>query len=184
MKKSLLLCLMIMGCATNQGQDQGQEDVAARWRRPDAAVVHVDAPPPSKDAAGGGGGGTAGSVTCYLSAAPNNTCSLSTSHCCFTEYDASQNGTCEALSTSCPVGEIDCDGSEDCASGQRCFAHHWWDSGDMPHWLLACAATATDPTQDLILCHPGDGTCPSGTTCTQTDTAGVHDLPQTIYVCH
>lgn len=171
--KRLLLCLMIVSCSTNQ------DDTAARWRRPDASV-RIDASSTS-DASSGT---SAGVVTCYSSAAPGATCLLSTSHCCFTEYDASQNGSCYALSTSCAVGEIDCDGPEDCTSGQHCFAHHWWDTADMPHWLLACAATATDPTLDRILCHPNDGTCPSGTTCTQTDMAGVYDLPQTIYICH
>ncbi len=173
MKKSLLLCLMIMGCSMNQG-----DDVAARRRHPDAAVS-VDGS--TADAASGT---SAGVVTCYSSGNPSATCSLATSHCCFTEYDASQNGSCTALSTSCLVGQIDCDGPEDCAIGQGCFAHHWWDSGDMPHWLLACASAPTDPTQDRILCHPGANTCPAGTACTQTDTAGVYDLPQTIYICN
>ena len=182
MKKSLLmtmlLCVTIVGCSMNDS-----DDVAARLRRPDAAVHHIDAPAPSKDAASGGGGGN--TVTCYLSAAPNNTCTLSTSHCCFSEYDASHNGQCEPLATTCGVGQIDCDGPEDCASGQSCFAHHWYDVGDMPHWLLACAATATDPTQDRILCHPGGAnTCPSGKTCVQAAVGGIYDLPKTIYLCN
>ena len=169
--KHLVLSLFIISCSTSPFSTD-----EARRHHPDAAVP--------ADASSEGDGGYVGNVTCYSSGAPSRTCPLSSQHCCFNLYDSSQNGGCESSSSSCLVGTIDCDGSEDCAAGTQCFAHHWYDASGMPHWMVACSATAPDPMVDRLLCHPGDSSCPAGKACTQTDAAGTYDLPQTIYVCN
>jgi hypothetical protein len=171
--KYLLLCLMIAGCST----DPHELDPAARRIHRDAAV---DSPHSTADAASGT---SAGVVTCYSAGAPSATCSLATNHCCFSTYDSNQNGACATISTSCFNNEIDCDGPEDCTAGESCYASSYHDDLDGAHWMVACSTTPP-PEFNRILCHPGANTCPTGTTCTQTDAAGVYDLPQTIYICH
>jgi hypothetical protein len=128
--------------------------------------------------------GLAGSVSCYSEVAPDTSCTLPT-HCCFNDYSAQHSGSCET--SSCTWGTIDCDGPEDCATGQHCCAHAIIDpdNGIIGH-TLACQATACGaPPVDQELCHPTSsaaGTCASGTACVSAADHD-YDLPRTLYIC-
>ena len=169
--------------------------------RPDAALPHrdaaVDAALPHRDAAadaaspppdaGGGSGGDAGvhgEVSCYTASRPTTTCTLPT-HCCFSNYSWQHDGSCG--SSSCSWGTIDCDGPEDCASGQRCCAHVIIDPEDgILGYKLACQTAACGPAPaNEELCHPtasAAGTCSNGGACISTF-GNYNDLPRSLYIC-
>jgi hypothetical protein len=189
--------------------DPGGDDAASRRR---AAAVHADARPtdagPAGDArtsdaqvsdaqvsdahvsdaqvsdAGGGGGGGGGIVSCYTEGAPNATCTLPT-HCCFTNYSSQHDGFC--MNTACSWGTIDCDGPEDCPSGQRCCAHVLVDPNDgITGYRLACQASACGAAPaNEELCHPTSaaaGTCTTGSRCVSA-LGNDSDLPPTLHIC-
>jgi hypothetical protein len=145
------------------------------------AVVHDAATP--VDA--GSDPGVRGSVSCYSEIAPDNSCALPT-HCCFTNYSAQHSGSCETAS--CSWGTIDCDGPEDCASGQHCCAHAIIDPDyGITGYKLACQSTACGAAPvNQELCHPMSslaGTCASGSACVSAADYD-YDLPRTLYICH
>jgi hypothetical protein len=164
--RKLLLCaaaLAVAACAS----DSDAPDSEAR-KHP---------PPPTVDAAAAADAAPvdlAGSVSCYTEGAPATTCTLPV-HCCFTNYSAQHNGTC--TTQSCAWGTIDCDGPEDCASGEHCCAT------SLPYggWRLACqsAACGTPPTSEE-LCHD-TSTCTHGSCVSAYGV--VYDLPHTLSVC-
>jgi hypothetical protein len=131
------------------------------------AVVHLD-----------GGTGTPNTVSCYSQNAPTMTCTLPT-HCCFSNFDAQHNGTCET--SACTWGTISCDGPEDCSSGERCCAHAIIDPDQgLMGYTLACQAGpcgAAPINQEL--CHPG--TCSTGTCVTAL--GHDNDLPRSLDIC-
>jgi hypothetical protein len=140
---------------------------------------------PTPDAGGGGGSpGVPGVVSCYLEGYPSTTCSAPT-HCCFSNYSAQHDGECST--SSCAFGTIDCDGPEDCASGQHCCSHAIIDPDyGLTGYKLACQAAACGAAPiDQELCHPTSstsGTCPSGKTCV-TALGNDNDLPRTLFIC-
>jgi hypothetical protein len=151
-------------------------------RRGDAAVA--------SDAGGGttgdGGGGLAGAgvVACYSEYAPSATCALPT-HCCFTNYSAARAGSCETAA--CTWGTIDCDGPEDCATGQRCCAHVIIDPDNgITGYKLACQTDACGAAPaNVELCHGGAtaaGTCDGDRACVSVANQD-YDLPRTLSTC-
>jgi hypothetical protein len=157
--------------------------------------VHRDAGLPSHDAAsppadggrptgGDPGPAVAGAVSCYLSVAPNTTCTLP-SHCCFTNFSAQHDGEC--ASSSCGWGTIDCDGPEDCRGGQHCCAHAMMDSvNGLTGYKLGCQASACGGAPiNQELCHPtasAAGTCSGNRACVPARDFD-YDLPRTLYIC-
>jgi hypothetical protein len=149
----------------------------------DAAAPHPDAMPPD---AGNlpGGGGTTGAISCYTEGYPSTTCALPT-HCCFTNYSAQHDGEC--TTSACAWGTMDCDGPEDCATGQYCCAHALIDPDyGMMGYKLGCQASACGAAPiNQELCHPvssAAGTCSNGRTCV-TAVGNDNDLPRTLYIC-
>jgi hypothetical protein len=126
-----------------------------------------------------------GTVACYTTGNPGASCTLPV-HCCFTNYDSSHDGACS--SAACTWGTIDCDGPEDCASGQHCCATVIadQDTGIMGY-TLACqsAACGAAPTHQE-LCHPTSspgGTCSgSGRSCVPA-LGHDNDLPRSLSIC-
>lgn len=161
-----------------------------RWPpkpRPDAGHPDAPTPPPVDSGTGGGGGaGVPGVVSCYLSGNPDATCAKP-EHCCFSNYSSQHNGECS--SQQCGWGTIDCDGPEDCATGQHCCAHVLVD----PEWgitgyKVACQASACGAApSNEELCHPvssasGVPACPSARNCLSAyDRAD--DLPRSLFIC-
>lgn len=148
----------------------------------------IDATPADGGSASGGGGGSGspppGIVSCYSDGFPSTTCSLPT-HCCFSNYSAQHNGECTR--SSCTWGTIECDGPEDCATGQHCCAHVLSDPVEgLIGYRLACqtaACGAAPANQEL--CHPTAslaGTCSTGTRCV-TAAGNDSDLPSTLHIC-
>ena len=140
----------------------------------------------SPDAPGGGDPAPQGSVSCYSDFSPAATCTLP-SHCCFTNYNAQHAGSCESQTQSCGWGTIDCDGPEDCATGQSCCAHVIIDPVEgITGYRLACQASACGAAPaHRELCHPGRsaaGTCSSGNRCASAS-EHAFDLPRTLFVC-
>jgi hypothetical protein len=166
---SLLLCAL----ATCAGQAALPDD-EARHRHRDAGPAEVDASAAPL--------ASAGSVSCYTEGAPGNTCALP-EHCCFSNYTAQHDGSCEA--TSCAYGTIDCDGPEDCGQGESCCAHAIIDPNDgLRGYALACQASACGaPPLERELCHPDGAPCRNGGTC-GTAYGTANDLPRTLYVCN
>lgn len=162
--------------------DAGVEiDNVARLRRPPPpdASRPVDAPP--ADSSGGGGDPSLpGIVSCYTSGNPTATCTLPT-QCCFSNYTAQHDGECST--SACVWGTIDCDGPEDCASGQHCCASVIID----PDWgilgyKLACQSTACGAAPaNQEMCHQ-TSTCGTGRTCVST-VGNDSDLPPSLHIC-
>jgi len=144
----------------------------------------IDASPADAGSSGGGGPPPSAIVSCYSDGFPNTTCALPT-HCCFSNYSAQHNGEC--TSSSCTWGTIECDGPEDCASGQHCCAHVLSDPVEgLIGYRLACqraACGAAPANQEL--CHTTAslvGTCSTGTRCV-TAAGNNADLPGTLHIC-
>ncbi len=172
-QRTSLVALLLTFAACAGGDDDGTSSTEDRRRRPDAGVVVIAA-----DAATAPGSGT-GTVSCYYQANPSATCAAPT-HCCFSNYSAQHNGECSTAS--CSWGTIDCDGPEDCASGQHCCSHQTSD----PEWgitgyKLSCQSAACGPAPTSYeLCHTQ--TCSNGGSCVSA--YGVaNDLPRSLSVC-
>jgi hypothetical protein len=202
-----IIVLALGACSTSQGSsildESGDQDAgvasdddpasASRKHPVDAAV-----PPPSDaqtapDAGGGGTGGGGGSggnpsspgvVSCYLEGYPGSTCAQP-SHCCFSNYSAQHDGECST--SACSWGTIDCDGPEDCASGQHCCAHAIVDPDyGLTGYKLGCQASACGAAPiNQELCHPTSSaapTCSNGRTCVPA-LGNDNDLPRTLSIC-
>ncbi len=165
--------LLVAACTTAT-----DDDSIDRRRRPDAAVLQIDA----GAADGSISPGTLGSVSCYRENNASATCSAPKT-CCFSNYSSAHNGSCGT--STCAWGTIQCDGPEDCGGGGggHCCAHAIVDpeQGNQGY-LLACQAQACGaPPLDHEMCHPG-GTCSNGKTCV-TAYGNANDLPRSLYVC-
>jgi hypothetical protein len=154
----------------------------------DAGTVHQDAAPQPDGGGGGGGGGAGGGVpgvvSCYTEGYPSTSCAAP-SHCCFGNYSAQHDGECST--GSCSWGTIDCDGPEDCATGQHCCAHAIIDQDyGLTGYKLACQAAACGVAPvHQELCHPASSaaaTCSNGGTCVPA-LGNDSDLPRTLYIC-
>lgn len=146
---------------------------------PDAASTPPDAMPGDSGGGTGGDTGTPGLVSCYSEGSPEATCTLPV-HCCFTNYSSQHNGNCST--ETCTYGTIECDGPEDCASGQYCCAHALSFG-----YKLACQDSACGPAPaNQELCHPTSsslaGTCSSAAACV-TAYGNDNDLPRTLNIC-
>lgn len=204
---ALIAALALVACSSaySDGTEApGDANDEARRRPPQ----HVDAQMPSHDARnvpdaytgdaaagdgaggasgdgpGGGGGVGAGVVSCYSTYAPSATCALP-AHCCFTNYNAAHSGSCDTAA--CAWGTIDCDGPEDCASGQRCCAHVIIDpENGITGYKLACQTDACGAAPaNVELCHGGStaaGTCDGGRACVSA-ASDYYDLPGTLSIC-
>jgi hypothetical protein len=164
----------LAACAT----DTSSDDAADRRKQRDAGTQQIvdagGAQTPDASSTSSGG-----SVSCYTEGAPSNTCSLPV-HCCFSNYSAQHNGYC--TSDSCAWGTLDCDGPEDCASGQHCCSQQLYDADGIAGYRVACQASAcgAPPTADE-LCH-SSATCANGGTCV-TAYGNNNDLPRSLYIC-
>lgn len=179
MVRVLALCGVLFACGGNRSSrapddapdtshpDDSTIDTSGSSDAAVDAVVHLD-----------GGTGTPNTVSCYSQNAPTMTCTLPT-HCCFSNFDAQHNGTCET--SACTWGTISCDGPEDCSSGERCCAHAIIDPDQgLMGYTLACQAGpcgAAPINQEL--CHPG--TCSTGTCVTAL--GHDNDLPRSLDIC-
>jgi hypothetical protein len=167
---SLLVLCSLATCA----EQAPQPDDEARHRFRDGGVTRaVDAaasPSP-----------VAGTVSCYTEGAPATTCTLP-EHCCFSNYSAQHDGSCETAS--CGYGTITCDGPEDCGHGESCCAHAIIDPDDgLRGYTVACQASACGAAPvDQELCHPTGPACRNGGTCVTTYGAD-NDLPRTLSIC-
>ena len=135
------------------------------------------------DAGGSGGGG--GIVSCYTEGNPGATCTLPT-HCCFSNYSSAHDGSC--MTSSCTWGTMECDGPEDCASGQHCCAHALADPDiGVIGYKLACQASACGPAPaNQEMCHPttsSAGTCSSAGSQCVTAFGNDNDLPPNLHIC-
>jgi len=167
--------------------DAAAADAAAA---PDAAAIDAGIPEDATPAPGDAPGGEepdppGGIVSCFSDFNPTATCAVPTTHCCFTNYNAQHAGSCETAS--CGWGTIDCDGPEDCASGQHCCAHVVIDPQDgITGYRLSCQASACGAAPaHRELCHPGasgSGTCGRGSSCVSA-AENAFDLPRTLSVC-
>ena len=162
----LLLCAL----ATCTSEDSAVVD--RHKAHIDAGVTVVDATPPT---------GGVGAVTCYAQANPTTTCAQP-EHCCFSNYSAQHDGAC--TTASCAYGTIDCDGPEDCATGERCCSHALVDPNEgLVGYAVACQASACGAAPlDYELCHPDGPACPNGSHCV-TAFGNDNDLPRTLYLC-
>ena len=144
----------------------------------DAAATADGRGEPSGDEPG------SGVVSCYSAFAPTAMCALPT-HCCFTNYGADHAGNCETAA--CSWGTIDCDGPEDCASGQRCCAHAIIDADNgITGYKLGCQTDACGAAPaNVELCHGGSQaatTCAGGKACVSA-ASYYYDLPGTLSIC-
>jgi hypothetical protein len=161
----------------DQGQDQGLPEGTAALKR-DAAV---DAPL-SMDAYAG-----ANSIACPKASNAAWTCHLPPDHCCVGGYGTPVVGQC--TSALCTAHQLDCDGPEDCTSGQKCWSYRYHDPAPLEtaHWHLMCSATAPGGELDWVVCHlNADCASVPGTTCkpVQSPSVGAYDLPIPYNVCH
>jgi hypothetical protein len=174
MRKSVVvIASLLLLCGLATCAEQGSPTDEARHRFKDAGVTAVDAsptPPPQT-----------GTVSCYNEGSPGNTCTLP-AHCCFSNYSAQHDGAC--MTSSCSYGSIDCDGPEDCASGDRCCSHAIIDPNDgLLGYALACQASACGSAPvDYELCHPDGPPCSNGGSCVPAH-GNDNDLPRTLYIC-
>lgn len=125
-----------------------------------------------------------GTVSCYSALAPDTTCALPT-HCCFTNYSVDHAGTCDTAV--CTWGTIECDGPEDCATGQRCCAHAIIDPDEgITGYKLACQADVCGAAPaNVELCHGGAtaaDTCGGGRACVSAADQ-YYELPRTLSIC-
>jgi hypothetical protein len=185
-RPSSVLALVLAVAACGSSPDRTLPALAADGGNPDpdAATSGDDAAVADADHGTGIDAGVPGSVTCYSEFAPTATCTLPI-HCCFNNYSAQHAGSCDTLP--CISGTIDCDGPEDCASGQRCCAHAIIDSeAGITGYMLACQASACGAApENEELCHPTSsaaGTCASGSACVSAADHD-YDLPRTLYIC-
>jgi hypothetical protein len=181
--------------------------------RPDArggdASVSIDAgAPPRADAAGpdagqgagsdagsvgggGGGGGGGGStsgngvISCFTEGSPGATCAQP-AHCCFGNYSSQHDGACSAAA--CSYGTMECDGPEDCGSGQYCCAHAIIsEDRGLVGYQVACQASACGPAPvNEEMCHPTAspaGTCSSPTSQCVTTSDHDFDLAPNLHIC-
>jgi hypothetical protein len=201
---ALIIALALVACQSSIGANQATDDADGTpfgGSRPHDAQVtprDTDIGPDARagdaamvsDAGGGtigdGGGSRPGGgvVSCYTAFSPGTTCALPT-HCCFSNYSAEHAGSCETAV--CTWGTIDCDGPEDCATGQRCCAHVIIDPEDgITGYKLACQADACGMAPASVeLCH-GDSTaaatCDGGRACVSAGD-NYYDLPRTLSIC-
>ena len=164
---------------------------ADAYGHPDGNGQDADSPPVNDasiiiDASAGSDAATPGGiVACYTSGAPDAVCTLPV-HCCFTNYSSAHDGACSTAA--CTWGTIDCDGPEDCPSGQRCCAHVIEDpDSGITGYKLACQSAACGPAPaNQELCHPTSspaGTCSdSGRTCVPALNHD-NDLPRALSIC-
>jgi hypothetical protein len=181
MRKTVFMIATLGGLAAC-ALDTGSDDATDRKKYRDAGAQPVvdSGGGTSTPDAGGGGSSSGGTVSCYTEGAPSNTCTLPT-HCCFFNYSSQHNGSCET--SSCSWGTIDCDGPEDCASGQHCCSTQLRDSNDEPiGYRLACQSNAcgSQPLHEE-LCH-SSATCSNGGSCV-TAYGNNNDLPRSLYIC-
>jgi hypothetical protein len=119
-------------------------------------------------------------IACYSSGAPNTVCSGG-QHCCFSNYSADHNGYCSA-SDPCDF-RMDCDGPEDCGSGQVCCAKRLTDpSGIALGYKVACTTRSACPSGQWQLCHSSASKtkCPTGHACVPTYN---YELPKVVQLC-
>ncbi|HEX3760170.1 MAG TPA: hypothetical protein VHW23_15745 [Kofleriaceae bacterium] len=133
---------------------------------------------------GGGGGGVGGTISCYSEGSPGASCTLPT-HCCFTNYSSQHDGAC--TTAACTWGTIECDGPEDCASGQHCCAHAIVTPDGLAGYQLACQASACGmaPANEEM-CHPtasAAGTCSNPSSQCVTAFGNDNDLPPSLHIC-
>jgi hypothetical protein len=155
-----------------------------------------------------------GVFSCYSPSACAQTCSAP-QNCCFTVSYGVEFGQCSSapcVQSGSALGAQNCDGPEDCPSGQQCCAVEVWDDffGIVTNTIACqagpCTSTTTSSGQTIAyeLCHPNgtsSGTCsntaqsciianaPSSSTngCPAgqgAPTVGDHDMPLNLYVCH
>ncbi|HEX8110724.1 MAG TPA: hypothetical protein VF516_23495 [Kofleriaceae bacterium] len=153
----------------------------------DAGSSGSDGGSAGSDAGGsGGGGGGNGVISCYTEGNPGATCTLPT-HCCFSRYSSQHDGAC--ATSACDYGTIECDGPEDCASGQHCCAHAIVDpQAGLIGYQLACQASACGAAPaNQEMCHPttasAAGTCSSPTSRCVTAFGNDNDLPPSLHIC-
>ncbi|HEY5923261.1 MAG TPA: hypothetical protein VIV11_16390 [Kofleriaceae bacterium] len=115
-----------------------------------------------------------GVVSCYAQSAPSASCTLPT-RCCFSSESLHHDGACST--SSCSWGTIDCDGPEDCASGQYCCATYTAGGVRLACQTGSCAA----PPYGDELCHE-PSICRDGRWCI-TAFGTQPALPRTLAVC-
>jgi hypothetical protein len=169
----------LAACASDTG---GDDEWPADRRKRDAGVVQtVDSGGSTNTDAGTSSGSGGGTVSCYSTGNPSNSCTLPV-HCCFNNYSSAHDGFC--TTETCASGSIDCDGPEDCASSQHCCSSVVRDvNGDIAGTRIACQASSCgDPPAHEELCHPDGSACANGGSCITS--YGVNsDLPRTLYIC-
>src|SRR5262245_25224730 len=109
------LCAAALAVAACAPDTDGLDTELRRRKDAGTSPTSPDAPATSEG----------GSVSCYTEGAPTNACTLPV-HCCFSNYSALHNGWC--TTDACTWGTIECDGPEDCASGQQCCSHRFVDA--------------------------------------------------------
>ena len=106
--------------------------------------------------------------------------------CCFSNYDSSENGSCQATTDPCFFGSEHCDGTEDCQLGWKCYASEFSlpPPDDTLVWNIACSSTPPQGLAVYQMCHPNSFQCLSPQTCMPARDAGATNLPAELYVCH
>lgn len=162
----------------------GQPDAIGHDAAADSSPM-IDAAGGHDASVGGDAGAPGGVVACYTTGNPGAVCTLPV-HCCFTNYSSAHDGACST--GACTWGTIDCDGPEDCPTGQRCCAHVIEDpDSGITGYTLTCQSTACGPAPaNQELCHPTSspaGTCSgSGRTCVSALDHD-NDLPRALSIC-
>ena len=182
MTKFFALVVLVVSCTSTSDFETSVEIQEAKKKK-DAAV---DSPPPVDAPAEG----EPGWVSCYTSGNPNAACNLSVNPigCCFDGFVAPNNGSC--IETTCQGSSLQCDGDEDCASGEKCWAVTTQSPSGNLRTNATCEASTppTPPTPGggpYHLCHVGDGTCDAGQNCVAADpTAGLYQFSPKIHVCY
>lgn len=172
------LCLM-MACALNTETEEQY------GKRRDAAI---DSPPPA-DAPSPG---TAGWVSCYTSGAPSAACNLASQFCCWNEIDSPNNGACQNWGTTCLRSWEWCDGNNDCPTeapvcSARIVEAQYYVGTVFSVECRAALGTGYNGIPDRQMCSgPGDGSCPTGTTCVLGEGSQVmwYGMPPNMYVCN
>jgi hypothetical protein len=134
---------------------------------------------------GGGSGGGSGTVSCGTAGNPGASCTLPV-HCCFTNYSSQHDGSC--MTSACSWGTVNCDGPEDCATGQHCCAHVLVDPEiGILGYKLACQSAACGPAPaNQELCHPSAsaaGTCSTASASCVAAFGNDSDLPPSLHIC-
>jgi len=182
----MVLVTMLVACSNDpealppddQDQDQDQDLPAgtAALKR-DASV---DAPLLTDAYAG------ANSIACPKATTSAWTCHNPPDHCCINGYGTPVVGQCTP--SLCTVHQLDCDGPEDCPSGQECWSYRYHDPEPLEtaHWHLMCSTTAPGGELDWMVCHSNTDCTVPGTTCKPVHEAsvGAYDLPAVYNVCH